>query len=261
LSRAATAAAAAVGGGLVGYGLADKDDGQGPKPTIVPDPKVTVDPTPGPRPGPRPAPNKPAKDDPFDLQSVTPNTRPGPGSQAWLDAELAKNKKPAATATSTEPSQADIDAATKANAANAANVAADVNAKLGAEKSRADFAKSAALNGVPTDVAKGSSASADGGAAMPKASSNSDEKYPLRDKGLFGGEVKYRQDADGRKYTDPTPSLSNTPYRQPETRYYSGDDIKNVFKEGKKKSKQNTVSESINTELNDILWLAGRQKR
>jgi hypothetical protein len=76
----------------------------------------------------------------------------------------------------------------------------------------------------------------------------------------MGAEIKYRQDADGRKYTDPTPTAP-AGYRQPETRYYSGDDVKGMFKEGSKKSKQNTVSESINTELNDILWLAGRQKR
>jgi len=266
LSRAATAAAAAVGGGLIGYGLADKDDGQGPKPTVDPTPGPVPTPGPGPRPGPSPSPNKPAEDDPYDLQPVKPSARPGPGSEQWLRSELEKNKKPEVptstkTSTSAEPSQADIDAATKANAANAERVAADVKSKLDAEKARADFAKSAAANGAPTDVARGSSASADGGAAMPKSSSNSDEKYPLRDKGLFGGEIKYRQDADGRKYTDPNPVLSNTPYRQPETRYYSGDDVKGWFKEDKKTSKQNTVSESINTELNDILWLAGRLKR
>lgn len=240
LSRTATALAAAAGGGLIGYGLGSKDKpDQGPMPTpIVPDPKPTIDPSPRP-----PKPNKPAKDDPYDLQPVGPNTRPGPGSQDWLDSELRKTNKPA-TPTSTEPSQADIDAATKANAANAANVAADVGAKLGAEKSRADFAKDAASRGAASDSTKG-------GGAMPSASSSSDDKYPLTDKGLFGGEVKYRQDADGRKYTNPYSKLDNTSYRQPETRYYSGDDIKNVFKE----------DTAINTELKDILWLAGRQKR
>lgn len=242
LSRGATAAAAAVGGGLIGYGLGSGDKGQGPKPTD--DPSVT--------PAKPPRTNKPAKDDPYDLQSVGPNTRPGPGSQAWLDSQTS-NKPSAATSTSTEPSQADIDAATKANAANAANVAADVNAKLGAEKSRADFAKSAATTGAPSDVS--SAATQFGSGAIPSDRGSSDEKYPLRDKGLMGAEIKYRQDADGRKYTNPNPGLDNTPYRQPETRYYSGDDIKNVFKEEK------AIPESINTELNDILWLAGRQKR
>jgi LysM repeat protein len=254
LSRTATALAAAAGGGLIGYGLGSDDKGQGPLPT--PDTTPTINPTPPRRTGVIPA-NKPAKDDPYDLQAVGTNTRPGPGSDQWLRSELGKTNKPTASP-STEPSQADIDAATKANTANAANVAADVNARLGAEKSRADFAKSAAAASPSSDpigdVIKQKQS------AMPSTSNSSDEKYPLRDKGLMGAEIKYRQDADGRKYTDPTPTAP-AGYRQPETRYYSGDDVKGMFKEGSKKSKQNTVLESINTELNDILWLAGRQKR
>ena len=252
LSRTATALAAAAGGGLVGYGLGSGEKGQGPLPT--PDTTPTIDPTPRP-----PKPNKPAKDDPYDLQAVGTNTRPGPGSEQWLRSELGKTNKPTAS-TSTEPSQADIDAATKANTANAANVAADVNARLGAEKSRADFAKSAA-SASPSADPIGDVIAQKGSASKPAASGGSDEKYPLRDKGLMGAEIKYRQDLDGRKYTDPAPSLNNTPYRQPETRYYSGDDVKGMFKEDKLASKQNVIPESINTELNDILWLAGRQKR
>jgi len=136
LSRTATALAAAAGGGLIGYGLGSGEKGQGPLPT--PDTTPTIDPTPRP-----PKPNKPAKDDPYDLQAVGTNTRPGPGSEQWLRSELGKTNKPTVS-TSTEPSQADIDAATKANTANAANVAADVNTRLGAEKSRADLARDAA---------------------------------------------------------------------------------------------------------------------
>lgn len=41
LGRGTTAAIAATGGGMIGYGLGMGDDGQGPKPTIVPDPKPT----------------------------------------------------------------------------------------------------------------------------------------------------------------------------------------------------------------------------
>ena len=251
LSRTATALAAAAGGGLVGYGLGSGEKGQGPLPT--PDTTPTIDPTPRP-----PNPNKPAKDDPYDLQAVGTNTRPGPGSEQWLRSELGKTNKPTAS-TSTEPSQADIDAATKANTANAANVAADVNARLGAEKSRADFAKSAA-SASPSSDSIGDVITQKGSASKPAASGGSDEKYPLRDKGLMGAEIKYRQDLDGRKYTDPTPTAP-AGYRQPETRYYSGDDVKGMFKEDKLASKQNVIPESINTELNDILWLAGRQKR
>lgn len=254
LSRTATALAAAAGGGLIGYGLGSGEKGQGPLPT--PDATPTIDPTPRP-----PKPNKPtnpAKDDPYDLQAVGTNTRPGPGSEQWLRSELGKTNKPTAS-TSTEPSQADIDAATKANTANAANVAADVNARLGAEKSRADFAKSAA-SASPSSDPIGDVITQKGSASKPAASGGSDEKYPLRDKGLMGAEIKYRQDADGRKYTDPTPTAP-AGYRQPETRYYSGDDVKGMFKEDKLASKQNVIPESINTELNDILWLAGRQKR
>ena len=251
LSRTATALAAAAGGGLVGYGLGSGEKGQGPLPT--PDTTPTIDPTPRP-----PKPNKPAKDDPYDLQAVGTNTRPGPGSEQWLRSELGKTNKPTAS-TSTEPSQADIDAATKANTANAANVAADVNARLGAEKSRADFAKSAA-SASPSSDSIGDVITQKGSASKPAASGGSDEKYPLRDKGLMGAEIKYRQDLDGRKYTDPTPTAP-AGYRQPETRYYSGDDVKGMFKEDKLASKQNVIPESINTELNDILWLAGRQKR
>jgi LysM repeat protein len=251
LSRTATALAAAAGGGLIGYGLGSGEKGQGPLPT--PDTTPTIDPTPRP-----PNPNKPAKDDPYNLQAVGTNTRPGPGSEQWLRSELGKTNKPTAS-TSTEPSQADIDAATKANTANAANVAADVNARLGAEKSRADFAKSAA-SASPSSDPIGDVITQKGSASKPTTSGGSDEKYPLRDKGLMGAEIKYRQDADGRKYTDPTPTAP-AGYRQPETRYYSGDDVKGMFKEDKLASKQNVIPESINTELNDILWLAGRQKR
>ena len=87
LSRTATALAAATGGGLIGYGLGSGEKGQGPMPAADPSSSTSISPRP-------PKPNKPAKDDPYDLQAVGPNTRPGPGSQAWLDAELRKSNKP-----------------------------------------------------------------------------------------------------------------------------------------------------------------------
>lgn len=98
LSRTATALAAAAGGGLIGYGLGSDDRGQGPLPApIVPEPTPTIDPKPRP-----PKPNKPAKDDPWDLQSVKPSTRPGPGSEQWLRSELGKTNKPENPATTAD---------------------------------------------------------------------------------------------------------------------------------------------------------------
>ena len=130
LSRTATALAAAAGGGLIGYGLGS-DNGQGPMPTPEPTPEPTIDPKPRP-----PKPNKPAKDDPFDLQAVKPSTRPGPGSEQWLRSELGKtdkSEKPVTTADAVRPTSSGVqdyaslgaDAARKDRLAQAASTLAE----------------------------------------------------------------------------------------------------------------------------------------
>lgn len=51
--------------------------------------------------------------------------------------------------------------------------------------------------------------------------------YDKTDKGLLGGTINYREDADGRKYVQKKDPMSG---RMEEQRYYSGDDVKNGFK-------------------------------
>ena len=63
------------------------------------------------------------------------------------------------------------------------------------------------------------------------------DRYNQTDKGLLGGEIKYRQDDDGRKYTATKNPMNG---QMEERRYYSADDvkegIKNFFGGGKKAS-------------------------
>ena len=62
----------------------------------------------------------------------------------------------------------------------------------------------------------------------PVKKSSRPGEYELTDKGLLGGDIKYRQDDSGRKFV---PGKANPFDRNPpEQRYYSGDDVKQGFK-------------------------------
>ena len=62
----------------------------------------------------------------------------------------------------------------------------------------------------------------------PVKKSSKPGEYELSDKGLLGGDIKYRQDDSGRKFV---PGKANPFDRNPpEQRYYSGDDVKQGFK-------------------------------
>jgi len=64
--------------------------------------------------------------------------------------------------------------------------------------------------------------------------------YDKTDKGMFGGEVKYREDeSTGRKYVPTKDPLTG---RAGENRYYSMDDIKNFFKGSSRKQEADTTS-------------------
>jgi hypothetical protein len=51
--------------------------------------------------------------------------------------------------------------------------------------------------------------------------------YDQKDKGLLGGDINYREDSDGRKFVQKKDPMSG---RMEEQRYYSGDDVKQGFK-------------------------------
>lgn len=78
LGRGTTAALAALGGGLVGYGLGSGKEGEGPMPTPpTPSPAIIGGPDSF-------TPQRPQKDDFDDLVSVKPSNDDTPGSENWL---------------------------------------------------------------------------------------------------------------------------------------------------------------------------------
>jgi hypothetical protein len=70
--------------------------------------------------------------------------------------------------------------------------------------------------------------------------------YDKHDTGLLGGKIRYREDADGRKWVQKKDPISG---RTEDQRYYSSDDVKSFFG-GKKKSE--TLSEPTKSATDDL---------